>query len=268
MHRSRPGHRSGYGPAPAHVPPALVRSIGEPDNRHDCASPGNLCRARARTHRPPVRPGGRDIQRAAPASRWAPGAHPPADGAGHLGAGDPWRPPVHLHGEAVPPQPLRRRGHPARHRPARPRHDPDRPIGADRPAGPVATAAELHRPHYGRGPQPKLRVYTRIAGPPQQCNRSRGLHLYVHSKMAVIDDELLIVGSANCSNRGWETDSELAVASFEEAAPGAVTTAKAPAHVPVGRASRSAARGRRGRAITQSCGSNPGFERGRGVPSQ
>ena len=44
--------------------------------------------------------------------------------------------------------------------------------------------------------------------------------------MAVIDDELLIVGSANCNNRGWETDSELAVASFEDAAPGAVTTAK------------------------------------------
>ena len=78
----------------------------------------------------------------------------------------------------------------------------------------------------GGVPQPKLRVYTRIAGPPQQCNRSRGLHLYVHSKMAVIDDELLIVGSANCNNRGWETDSELAVASFEDAAPGAVTTAK------------------------------------------
>ena len=34
--------------------------------------------------------------------------------------------------------------------------------------------------------------------------------------MAVIDDELMLIGSANCNNRGWETDSELVVASFED----------------------------------------------------
>jgi phosphatidylserine/phosphatidylglycerophosphate/cardiolipin synthase-like enzyme len=34
--------------------------------------------------------------------------------------------------------------------------------------------------------------------------------------MAVIDDELMLIGSANCNNRGWETDSELVIASFED----------------------------------------------------
>lgn len=78
----------------------------------------------------------------------------------------------------------------------------------------------------GGRPQPKLRIYTRIAGPVANCNRTRGRHLYVHSKMAVIDDELLIVGSANMNNRGWETDTEVVVASFQDAAPGALTAAK------------------------------------------
>jgi len=35
--------------------------------------------------------------------------------------------------------------------------------------------------------------------------------------MAVIDDELMLIGSANCNNRGWETDSELVVATFQDA---------------------------------------------------
>ena len=61
----------------------------------------------------------------------------------------------------------------------------------------------------------KLHVYTRKVGTGDSCRRSSGAHLYVHSKMAVIDDELMLVGSANCNHRGWETDSELVVASFE-----------------------------------------------------
>ncbi len=32
----------------------------------------------------------------------------------------------------------------------------------------------------------------------------------------MIDDELMLIGSANCNNRGWETDSELVIASFED----------------------------------------------------
>ena len=57
----------------------------------------------------------------------------------------------------------------------------------------------------------KLHVYT-LAD--KGCVRD-GPHTYVHSKMAVIDDDLLLIGSANCNHRGWETDSELVVAAFE-----------------------------------------------------
>lgn len=61
----------------------------------------------------------------------------------------------------------------------------------------------------------KVRLYTRAVDPGQACRRS-GRHVYVHSKTAMIDDELAIIGSANCNHRGWETDSELAFAVFEE----------------------------------------------------
>jgi|SRR5919108_1033661 phosphatidylserine/phosphatidylglycerophosphate/cardiolipin synthase-like enzyme len=61
----------------------------------------------------------------------------------------------------------------------------------------------------------KVRVYTRAVDPGQACRRS-GRHVYVHAKTAMIDDELAIIGSANCNHRGWETDSELAVAVFEQ----------------------------------------------------
>jgi phosphatidylserine/phosphatidylglycerophosphate/cardiolipin synthase-like enzyme len=66
----------------------------------------------------------------------------------------------------------------------------------------------------------KLHVYTRVRPPAADCHRDGGPHLYVHAKMAVIDDELLLVGSANMNNRGWETDSELVVASCEDAPAG------------------------------------------------
>jgi phosphatidylserine/phosphatidylglycerophosphate/cardiolipin synthase-like enzyme len=62
----------------------------------------------------------------------------------------------------------------------------------------------------------RLHVYTRTAGQRQPCIRANAPHLYVHAKMAVIDDELMLMGSANCNNRGWETDSELVIASFED----------------------------------------------------
>ena len=62
----------------------------------------------------------------------------------------------------------------------------------------------------------RLHIYTRTAGHQQPCVRANAPHLYVHAKMAVIDDELMLIGSANCNNRGWETDSELVIASFED----------------------------------------------------
>ena len=76
-------------------------------------------------------------------------------------------------------------------------------------------------PHAG-----KLHVYTRVTGPPPSCRRDTGPHLYVHAKMAVIDDELMLVGSANMNNRGWETDSELVVAAFEDTPNGRLSRAQ------------------------------------------
>jgi phosphatidylserine/phosphatidylglycerophosphate/cardiolipin synthase-like enzyme len=73
---------------------------------------------------------------------------------------------------------------------------------------------------------PKVHVYTRVARPAASCRRSGAPHLYVHSKIAVIDDELLLIGSANCNNRGWESDSELVIASFDDPATGAMSTAQ------------------------------------------
>jgi hypothetical protein len=75
-------------------------------------------------------------------------------------------------------------------------------------------------PHAG-----KLHVYTRAMRPVETCRRAGGPHLYVHSKTAVIDGELMLIGSANCNNRGWESDSELVVAAFNEARTGQFTTA-------------------------------------------
>jgi phosphatidylserine/phosphatidylglycerophosphate/cardiolipin synthase-like enzyme len=63
----------------------------------------------------------------------------------------------------------------------------------------------------------KLHVYTRGRVTAAACARKGYPHLYVHAKMAVIDDELMLIGSANCNNRGWETDSELVVATFQDA---------------------------------------------------
>jgi len=40
---------------------------------------------------------------------------------------------------------------------------------------------------------------------------------YVHSKVWIFDDELAIIGSANCNRRGWNYDSEVAAAIFDRA---------------------------------------------------
>jgi phosphatidylserine/phosphatidylglycerophosphate/cardiolipin synthase-like enzyme len=72
----------------------------------------------------------------------------------------------------------------------------------------------------------KLHVYTRVARPATTCRRTGAPHLYIHSKMAVIDDEILLIGSANCNNRGWETDSELVIASVDETSSATTSTAR------------------------------------------
>jgi phosphatidylserine/phosphatidylglycerophosphate/cardiolipin synthase-like enzyme len=72
----------------------------------------------------------------------------------------------------------------------------------------------------------KLHVYTRVVRPAAACRRTGAPHLYIHSKMAVIDDEMVLIGSANCNNRGWETDSELVIASVDETSTGSTSTAQ------------------------------------------
>jgi phosphatidylserine/phosphatidylglycerophosphate/cardiolipin synthase-like enzyme len=39
-----------------------------------------------------------------------------------------------------------------------------------------------------------------------------GAHTYVHAKVWIFDDELAVIGSPNCNHRGWDFDSEVAVA--------------------------------------------------------
>lgn len=52
-------------------------------------------------------------------------------------------------------------------------------------------------------------------------HRPKGQHSYIHSKVWIIDDELAVIGSANCNRRGWAGDSEVAAAIFDK--PGSVT---------------------------------------------
>lgn len=58
-----------------------------------------------------------------------------------------------------------------------------------------------------------------------QPNRGRctddgclGAHTYVHSKCWVFDDELAVIGSANCNRRGYQHDSEVDAFIFDDAA--------------------------------------------------
>ena len=82
------------------------------------------------------------------------------------------------------------------------RHDPDPAVGDHRSQRRVATTPRVsssasHAPTR----MPTSCTCTRFAD--SGCVRG-GVHTYVHSKMAVIDDDLLLVGSANCNHRGWE----------------------------------------------------------------
>ncbi len=46
-----------------------------------------------------------------------------------------------------------------------------------------------------------------------------GRHTYVHAKCWVFDDEMAVIGSANCNNRGWEHDSEIGAFMFDDRVP-------------------------------------------------
>jgi phosphatidylserine/phosphatidylglycerophosphate/cardiolipin synthase-like enzyme/outer membrane protein OmpA-like peptidoglycan-associated protein len=46
-----------------------------------------------------------------------------------------------------------------------------------------------------------------------------GRHTYVHAKCWIFDDELAVIGSANCNRRGWEHDSEIGAFIFDDRIP-------------------------------------------------
>jgi phosphatidylserine/phosphatidylglycerophosphate/cardiolipin synthase-like enzyme len=73
----------------------------------------------------------------------------------------------------------------------------------------------------------KVRIFHRIT--PSATQPTFGPHAYVHAKTWVFDDELAVIGSANCNRRGWEHDSEVDAFIFDEAplVPGALSFAQA-----------------------------------------
>jgi phosphatidylserine/phosphatidylglycerophosphate/cardiolipin synthase-like enzyme len=60
--------------------------------------------------------------------------------------------------------------------------------------------------------------------PPCGSDGCHGPHTYVHSKCWVFDDELAVIGSANCNRRGYQHDSEIDAFIFDDAVPGAGRT--------------------------------------------
>ncbi|MGA8574171.1 MAG: phospholipase D-like domain-containing protein [Candidatus Cybelea sp.] len=66
----------------------------------------------------------------------------------------------------------------------------------------------------------KVRVF-QLVSPPASTPPTFGAHTYVHSKTWIFDDELAVIGSANCNRRGWQSDSEADAFIFDDAAPAA-----------------------------------------------
>lgn len=60
----------------------------------------------------------------------------------------------------------------------------------------------------------KVGVFQRTSTP---GSATIGCHTYIHSKSWVIDDELAIIGSANCNRRGYQHDSEVNAFIFDDA---------------------------------------------------
>lgn len=56
--------------------------------------------------------------------------------------------------------------------------------------------------------QRKVNIFYRVTPGPTRF----GPHTYVHAKTWIVDDELAVIGSANCNERGWISDSEVCAA--------------------------------------------------------
>jgi hypothetical protein len=56
------------------------------------------------------------------------------------------------------------------------------------------------------------------ASPQARCDAARRFMIYVHSKMMIVDDEYIVVGSANINQRSLDgtRDSEIAIGAFQE----------------------------------------------------
>jgi phosphatidylserine/phosphatidylglycerophosphate/cardiolipin synthase-like enzyme len=76
----------------------------------------------------------------------------------------------------------------------------------------------------------KVRIFQLVTPPipaaPPACGVGRraftptfGRHTYVHAKSWVFDDELAVIGSANCNRRGWEFDTEIDAFVFDDRTP-------------------------------------------------
>ncbi|WP_437380039.1 phospholipase D-like domain-containing protein [Inquilinus limosus] len=81
----------------------------------------------------------------------------------------------------------------------------------------------------------KVRIFQLVSPPipgvaPPCSTRRRvfspkfGRHTYVHAKCWVFDDELAVIGSANCNKRGWEHDSEIGAFVFDDRVPATAST--------------------------------------------
>ncbi len=63
----------------------------------------------------------------------------------------------------------------------------------------------------------KIRIFHRI-DPGARPTRQTGPHTKIHAKTWVFDDEMAVIGSANCNRRGWQSDSEVNAFVFDDAA--------------------------------------------------
>jgi len=79
-----------------------------------------------------------------------------------------------------------------------------------------------------RGPNGhKARVFFLFSPPLARGKKPTfGAHTYVHAKTWVFDDELAVIGSANCNQRGWTNDSEVNALIFESKNPSGQTFAQ------------------------------------------
>ncbi|MFL5666815.1 MAG: phospholipase D-like domain-containing protein [Ktedonobacteraceae bacterium] len=64
---------------------------------------------------------------------------------------------------------------------------------------------------HGNQAEKKVRVFYLVTPGPKPF----GEHTYVHAKTWIFDDQLAVIGSANCNERGWSSDSEVAAAIFD-----------------------------------------------------